>query len=373
MLRTLVLSFPTCTTIFTPAPHHYASRSYTMQAALSKLTGKSSFGPSDVPDLQGRTAVVTGGTGGIGFEVARTLVLSRARVLLLSRKAENAEAAIVKIKESQLKQAGPVADVTFIPCDLGNLGHVKKVADQIRGQEARLDLLICAAGVGVNKFDLSADGIDRHFAVNHLGHFVLTNRLLPLLRQTADDVRTPAPRIICVSSSLHTSAPSSVRFASLAELNNDIGPVALYGRSKLANLLFVKDTIQRVLRPAGDRILMLATHPGAVHTGQQDQFKEAYGTLVGAALKQTVIPFMRNPEQGSLSTLWAATSEEVDSNKEHWNGKYITDPEEAGGESEMAGDQELRDNLWRLSEQLVKEKLGSDGLLPWDGGKNAGK
>lgn len=68
-------------------------------------------------------------------------MLSRARVLLLSRKAENAEAAIVKIKESQLKQAGPVADVTFIPCDLGNLGHVKKVADQIRDQEARLDLM----------------------------------------------------------------------------------------------------------------------------------------------------------------------------------------------------------------------------------------
>lgn len=351
--------------------------SYRMQSTVDMLTGKSGFTQGNVKDLQGRTAVVTGGTEGIGFEVARALALADARVLLLSRKSDKGEEAVAKIRESKSESGGGPVDVTFMECDLGNLNHVKQVADQIREQEQRLDLLICVAGVGVNKFDVSDEGLDRHFVVNHLGHFLLTNRLLPLIRKTAARNEEPMPRIISVSSSLHQAAPSSVRFESAEELkrgsnvdSGEVGPAQLYGRSKLAIILFIKFGLaERVIRLPGDRILAFATHPGAVHTKQQDQFSEAYGSVFGTVMKYATIPFMRSPDQGSLSTLWAATSSEVERDTAKWQGAYITDPETAGGETSQAQDAELGARLWNLSEQLVKEKLGSDGLLSWDEGR----
>ncbi|KAG8946682.1 hypothetical protein FRC03_001312 [Tulasnella sp. 419] len=227
-------------------------------------------------------------------------------------------------------------------------------------------LLICDAGIGVNKFALSSDGIDRHFAVNVLGHFLLTNRLLPLIRHTARLPGSQPPRIISVSSSLHQATPSDIKFQSLEELNNpDLRTDVYYDRSKLALILHTKyGLVQRVIAPHQDSIYALATHPGAVHTDQQDQFKEAYGPVFGTMLKGLVVPFMRNPEQGSLSTLWAATSPEVI--QKDYQGVYVQNPGYIGGETKQAQDPELGENLWKLNNQLILEKLGKDGLLPWD-------
>ena len=108
-----------------------------------------------------------------------------------------------------------------------------------------------------------------------------------------------------------------------------------------------------------------SVHPGAVHTGQQDQFKEAYGKVFGTVLKSLTVPFMRNPEQGSLSTLWAATSDDIEGG---WEGMYFSDPGVLGGESKQACDPELGARLWKLSEHIVKDRLGPDALLPWNSG-----
>lgn len=228
--------------------------------------------------------------------------------------------------------------------------------------------LICDAGVGVNTYAESSDGIDRHMAVNHLGHMLLVNRLLPLLRKTSRLPNTPAPRVVSVSSELHRAAPSKTSFGSIEELNDSsLSAVALYGRSKLANLLFTKFGLEdRVFRPNKDDIVALATHPGAVHTGQQDQFKEAYGKVFGSMLKYTVVPFMRAADQGSLSTLWAAASEDVEMQRSGWEGKYVVDPAQLGNESQQACDPELGANLWKLSERLIREKAGEDALLSWN-------
>ena len=226
--------------------------------------------------------------------------------------------------------------------------------------------VICDAGVGVNTYGETVEGLDRHMTVNHLGHMLLVNRLLPLIRTTSKIPGAPAPRIVSVSSELHRAAPSGVKFESVDELkDSSISSVGLYGRSKLANILFTKyGLVDRVFRPNGDHIIAVATHPGAVHTGQQDQFKEAYGPLFGTMLKYTVIPFMRAPDQGSLSTLWAATDGDFD--KFNYEGTYFTDPGEFGKESKQACDPELGRNLWRLSEQIIREQAGPDALLPWD-------
>ena len=165
------------------------------------------------------------------------------------------------------------------------------------------------------------------------------------------------------------TAPSSTKFASLDEMNDDtLGPNQLYARSKLAVILFTRfGLVNKVLTPSAagtkPRIYAIATHPGAVHTGQQDQFKEAYGTLFGTVMKTVTVPFMRSPEQGSLSTLWAATSDEVE--KQDLQGVYVTDPGKWGGESSQAQDETIGENLWKLSHELIREKAGADALLDW--------
>ncbi|EGN95007.1 hypothetical protein SERLA73DRAFT_162627 [Serpula lacrymans var. lacrymans S7.3] len=335
----------------------------TAQKVYNTLAGNPGFQQDDTPDLRGRTVLVTGSTSGIGFEVARAFALSRARVLLLSRKAEHGDEAIAEIKKS----VSDAADVHFIECDLGNLANVKQVGDGIAEREQRLDIIIADAGVGVNKYDVSSDGIDRHFAVNHLGHFLLINRLLPLVRKTSTLPSTPPPRIVSLSSELHRQAPSSIKFASSKEVTEDTGlsALSLYSRSKLAIILFTKYTlVERAIRPSGDRIYALATHPGAVHTPQQDQFKEAYGKVFGTLAKAVTVPFMRSPEQGSLSTLWAATSEDIEKN--NLQGCYFTDPGQLGKETAQASDEQLGQNLHNLSEELIKDRIGKDSLLPWN-------
>ncbi|EJD06578.1 NAD-binding protein [Fomitiporia mediterranea MF3/22] len=330
-----------------------------MQSAIDTLKGKHTYDQNDVPNLSGRTALVTGGTQGIGFEVAKTLAVSKARVLLLSRKVENGTAAVEAIQ----KETSGGADIEFVEIDLGNLKNVCEVADRISAKEARLDILVADAGIGVNKYELSSDGIEHHFSVNNLGHILLINRLLPLIRKSAQLNESPAPRIVQLSSSLHKTAPSSVAFESLEEINDSsLGPNTLYARSKLANILFTRWLVAHVLED-GSRIYALATHPGAVHTEQQNQLKDAYGETVGGAMKAVAVPFMRSPDQGSLSTLWAATDPEVEQKGLH--GAYVTDPGTVGGETKQAQNDMLADNLWTLAQGLIKEKAGEDAFLDW--------
>lgn len=123
-----------------------------------------------------------------------------------------------------------------------------------------------AAGIGSNRFALTADGLDRHFEVNWLGQFYATNQLYPLIRKTSKLPDTPAPRIIMLTSELYHTAPSDIHFASLEEINNDkLGPNDLYARSKLAVILGIKYGLwERIIKPNGDRIFAVSVYPGTV-------------------------------------------------------------------------------------------------------------
>ncbi|KAK4055010.1 hypothetical protein OIO90_003351 [Microbotryomycetes sp. JL221] len=287
------------------------------------------------PDMTGKTALITGGPMGIGYEIARAFLKVGARVILVNRKQEQGDLAIKQFKE----EIGDEIDVTWIGCDLGNLRQTKEIFDKIASDEKRMDVLICSAGINVNTYREDADGIDGHFGVNWLGHFLVVNTLYPLMRKTSKESKEP-PRIVFESSEMHKMAPDDVRFESLEELNNDkLSPAELYGRTKLA------------------------VHPGMVGTEMQEQW-DSYGALGKYVLKPVMFFAGRSPEQGSYSGIYAATSPEIV--EKNWNGFYFDDPASIGSESDQAKDEQLQKKLWYLSTQLIKQKLGPNALKAWE-------
>ncbi|KAH7106599.1 NAD(P)-binding protein [Auriculariales sp. MPI-PUGE-AT-0066] len=340
------------------------NESQPQQAFINKLTGGNDFQQKHVTNLHGKTFIVTGGTRGIGFEVSKTLALAGARVVMVSRSQSSADEAFSGIEEAA-KQAevGTKLDLHFESCDFGSLHNVQEVADRIAKQEKRIDVLINDAGVGVTDFGLDKDGIERCFGVNALGHFLFTNRVLPTLRRSAAE-HGITPRVVNLTSNLHKLAPGDTKFASLEELNNpNLRSDQYYDRSKLAIILLTKQLAER-LRRSPTLVRAVSVHPGAVATEIQDQIKSAFGEWLGAAIITLQKPMMRDSDEGSLGTLWAAVSEDLD--KQDIQGAYITDPGKVGGETKQADDASLAQNVWMLCESLVRDNVGDGALLPWD-------
>ncbi|KAI0675278.1 hypothetical protein C8Q78DRAFT_1067076 [Trametes maxima] len=342
----------------------------------------------DVPRLDGQTVLITGATSGVGLEAAKVLASKHARVLVLAQRQDDPDSTLEDTRQFCIQAGHPRPDVRLVECDLEDLEAVKRVGDELCNLEDRLDILICNADVGLQKFSATEDGIDRHFAVNHLGHFLLINRLLPLLRRTANlPIPSPPgsepptyhmPRIVCVASTLHVTAPTSVNFISYAELTAESSsassPLSLYARAQLSTILFVKSlaallSVSVHPRPPPDvprgGILVLAADPGPIHPGQPAQLAEAYGPLLGTAAKLLTAPLERTPTEVASSTLWAATAPAVETEWERWQGAYVAAPGQEGGESAMACDAELAARLWAMSVDLVRQRLGEHALRPW--------
>ncbi|MCJ1335578.1 hypothetical protein MMC09_000850 [Bachmanniomyces sp. S44760] len=187
-------------------------------------------------------------------------------------------------------------------------------------------------------------------------HLALT--LLPLLQAT------PQSRLVCQSSELHRAAPPSTHFASAEEINTDVGPMFLYNRSKLAQVLFVRALKRRMdahqLGFTGkNTIYANATHPGGVSTDQQEQAVEAYGTMGKLGVKATR-PFLVDPvKQGCKSALFAAVAEDIVNDS--INGAYIVPDRKVTNPSDRAQDEALGESLWSLSLNILRSKLGELG------------
>ncbi|RDW68795.1 SDR family oxidoreductase [Aspergillus mulundensis] len=318
------------------------------------------FDPNtDVPDLSGKVYVVTGGSAGIGFGIcAHILQHNPSALYLLGKKEEH----IAEATEG-LKKYGDVSKVHSVQIELEDLHQTDRVAKDLASKLDRLDALILNAGLGVGVFGLTKDGLDSHMQVNHIAQFHLSRILMPLLQ------KTPESRLVLQSSELHRAISSSeVKFASVSELNSDIGPAKLYNRTKLALVLYARALAERKAKgqlgfstDAKSGPWMNATHPGAISTDQQKQAEDAYGALgkVGVAV---VRPFMKEPvDQGCRAALFAATSADVVT--DGIQGQYIIPDRKPTSPSSDAQSHELQENLWKLTEQVLKEKLGS---LPYE-------
>ncbi|PPJ60752.1 hypothetical protein CBER1_02317 [Cercospora berteroae] len=321
---------------------------------MSPLSSNTFDHNTDIPDLSGKVYVVTGGSAGIGFGIcAHILQHNPAALYILSKKEEHLEEA-----RDGLQKYGHVTKVHTVQCDLEDLQQTNEVATRLREELTRLDALVLNAGLGVGKYAESKDGIDTHMQVNVFAQHHIAMMLLPLL------IQTPSSRLVHQSSDLHRGATSDTKFANLAEINQDIGPMRLYNRTKLAQILLVRAIVRRKERGAGELGLqpgsapwINATHPGAVKTDQQDQAVEAYGTLGKIGVK-AVRPFMKEPvDEGCRSALFAATSGDIVAEK--IDGKYIVPDRKVTAVSSQAENEALGENLWRLTAEVLEQKLGS--------------
>ncbi|HVW25217.1 MAG TPA: oxidoreductase [Polyangiaceae bacterium] len=237
---------------------------------------------NDIPEQTGRVAVVTGANSGIGFETARMLAARGAHVVLACRSAEKGRAALEKIRAE-----APAGAVELMLLDLSDLDSVAAFVDAFAAAHQRLDLLIDNAGVMVPPFGRTKQGFETQFGTNHLGHFALTLRLLPLLE------KTPGSRVVVVSSTAQNIG--RIDFEDLNWERRSYRAWPAYGQSKLANILFALE-LSRRLAAQGSGIVVTAAHPGYTATDlQRNSAFQALNPLL--AMK---------PEGGALPTLRAA-------------------------------------------------------------------
>ena len=238
-----------------------------------------------VPSQAGRTAVVTGGNSGIGFEAALVLAARGATMVLACRDAGRAKDAA-----SRITAAAPGAAVSVVRLDLGSLASVRAAAEEIRASHQRLDLLINNAGVMIPPYGTTADGFELQLGVNHLGQFALTGLLLDRL------LAVPGSRVVTVASLAHRAG--RINFDDL-QSRRRYRRQAAYGQSKLANLLFTYE-LQRRLAAAGAGTAALAAHPGWART-ELERHAPAW-MRTGSRL-----PPSQDAAGGALPTLRAAT------------------------------------------------------------------
>jgi NAD(P)-dependent dehydrogenase (short-subunit alcohol dehydrogenase family) len=293
-----------------------------------------------VPDQHGRTAVVTGANSGLGLIVARELARAGAKVIVTGRDADRVAGAVESIKK-----AHPAADVEAGQLDLADLASVRKLAGRILAGHEQLDLLVNNAGIMATPFGRTADGFERQFGTNHLGHFALTGLLLPALRGT------PGARVVTVASNNHKRG--RMRFDDL-QGERHYSSWGAYGQSKLSNLLFALE-LDRRLKAAGLQTISVAAHPGYSATNLQLSGRSgASRAVMGLANRLIAQP----AEMGALPILYACTYPGL------LGGSYVG----ADGLAEMRGypilvqpserakNEEDARRLWQISEQLTGVK-----------------
>ncbi|WP_299290166.1 oxidoreductase [uncultured Mucilaginibacter sp.] len=288
----------------------------------------------NIPDQTGKTILITGANTGLGFETALALYGAGAHVVLACRNLKNAEDALIKLYEPNGK--GTLETGVL---DLSNLSSVKQFADTFLQKHKQLDVLINNAGVAMPPASKTAQGYELQFGVNFLGHFALTGRLYPLLKETSNS------RIITFSSNGYQG--SVIDFDNLkSETGYDA--IREYRQSKLANLIFSVE-LQRRIVAKGVKVLSIAAQPGANKTELTRYLSEA---AIAAGVER-LGEFME-PWQGALSSLYAAVSNEA-------SGGNMYEPDEGGYRGyptlatiqENALDETVAKKLWGLAEQVT--------------------
>lgn len=287
---------------------------------------------ADIPDQRGRVAIVTGANTGIGLETARLLAAKGAQVILACRSPEKGQAALARISADQ-----PTGQASLEALDLADLDSVAAFAQRFAAQHARLDLLINNAGVMVPPLGRTKQGFELQIGTNHLGHFALTARLLPVL------LGAPGARVVVVASTAANFG--QINLDDLLWEKRSYRAAAAYAQSKLANQLFLLE-LSRKLSAAQVELRVTGAHPGWTATDLQRT----------AGLARFLNPYLAmRPEDGALPTLRAAVDPAAA------NGSYfgpsgfyeLSGPPGPGKLAKRAKDEDTAAKLWELSERLT--------------------
>lgn len=276
-------------------------------------------------DLADKVALVTGVNSGIGLETLRVLALRGAKVIGTARTIEKATTAC----------ASAAGDTIALACELTDPGSIRQCADTIASLGiANINIVVANAGIMAIPELEQVNGIEKQFATNHLGHFLLVNLLLPLIGSDG-----PA-RVVIVSSAAHAQAPKAgIEFDNLSG-EKGYSAWRAYGQSKLANVLFAKELARRL--PAG--CTANALHPGIIATNLGRHMEGTLTRLLGLAMW----PFMVSVPQGAATSCYLAAHPDV----ADITGEYFANCRPAKC-STSANDVALGEALWRASAELV--------------------
>lgn len=298
------------------------------------MSGNAKWNKENIPELSGRTAIVTGANTGIGYEIARLLSWRGARVIMACRNLKKAEAAKDKIKKTI-----PHGSLEVMKLDLGDLESIRRFADKFLTAYTNLDIIIHNAAIITNQFKQSADKLDLVIATNYLGPFALTGMLLNCL------VSTEKSRIVGVTS-------GAFRMSKLKNFDtwmqeDTFSTFGRYNDSKLAMLTFIYE-LQRRLEKASASTIAVAAHPGGVNTTLMNDlgfFPRLLPKILG----------LNSAEMGALQSIRAATDPDVQggdfygpSRLEFWGC-----PKKVEG-NEISKDPIFGKKLWDVSEDLTK-------------------
>ncbi len=299
-------------------------------SSLFSKPGPSGFGygstAEDVTrdlDLKNKTILITGCTSGLGQETARVLALRGARVIGTARSEDKAREALSALKGSTMGLA----------CELADPASVRACVERVVEDGARLDAIVCNAGVMALPTRQTAHGIELQLFTNHIGHFILVTGLLDRLAQDG--------RVVIVSSEAHRNAPpEGIRFDDLA-MEHGYTPWAAYGQSKIANILFAKQLAKNL---AGTKKTANALHPGVIATNLTRHMNVA-ARLVWAA---TVPLFMKSTGQGAATQCYLAVHPGAAAS----TGEYFSDCNIAKPRRDSR-DPAMAEKLWTVTEEIV--------------------
>jgi NAD(P)-dependent dehydrogenase (short-subunit alcohol dehydrogenase family) len=299
---------------------------------------------AQIPDLSGRTVVVTGANSGVGFAATRAFARADAQVVMGCRSDERGADA-----RDEIEADVDDASLSVLECDLGDLASIRAFAERFRDQFGDLHVLCNNAGVMAIPYRETAEGFERQFGVNHLGHFALTGYLLGPLTSTDEETR-----VITQSSGLHERGEMDLDGGALPG-ESEYDPWDAYARSKLANVLFAYE-LDRRFDASGTSATSIACHPGWAATNLQRRGPEMNGSRLGVWVRRVANHvFAQSVKQGALPMLYAATADDVR------GGEYVgpsglmnmRGSPERQRSSDRSYDRTLAARLWEASEELT--------------------
>ncbi|KDQ54353.1 hypothetical protein JAAARDRAFT_209454 [Jaapia argillacea MUCL 33604] len=308
------------------------------------------IGPlKDLPDLKGKVIIVTGGNTGIGFATVQHLARLGAKVYLAARNEGRATAATSRLQAEGLGPGN--GEVLWLKLDLSDPRVAKQGAEDFMKSEGRLDVLVNNAAVAIVPLAKSQDGITDSMMVNHIGPFVFTQTLLPLLIQTASQPGADV-RIVNLTAAGHLMIKGDIHFLTLDDLNKDFEDtffprMSRYAYSKLANVLFTRE-LQKRVDATGAPIIVTSVHPGFIGTESHINIWKSFHMGWFPNLLGTP------PSEGAYNSVFAAVSPVVRSKPAEFRGAYLMPVGKISNPSKLAQSDELAKELWDTTERVLK-------------------